>query len=860
MPPLRLLFILFAGLSLCSSLGAQTFKCDGRLMLGTNRQSSTEIYTISFGSFFVISYSPIAFYPDIGCNALGFNPKDNYIYAVRENTNTIVRLRSDGSFETVGQVPAVNQFEVYAGDCTPDGRYLCYDNALDQMLVFSVVNGFALENRLNLFWDPSSVNSGPFTTRIDDFVIDPNNPTVAYTYHGKSSFDPDLLPSTTSGYLLQINLDFSDPNVGMVTPIARVTPNLNIARLGSLFFTEYGRLYGYGTENAGMNPSENRLFSINPLTAEATLSGSGGPSAPATDGCSCPYSLTVDYSVSPLVVTCTDSEVTYRLTITNRSFEALPAVTLTDTVPEGMVIEAIDGDFTGNIDPTTGVGTRFLTINGLQVPPRGTVEMRITARVFDVPVENTSSQVYLRNLPSLFDGMRISDDLSTSNRNDPAIFFADARFLTNVVLDITPPSDCLSDNDGQVTVTCPQFSPGAAYRIELLDEGWNPFTREVIVDNDNSFVLDSMPSGRYRLDQVIPQNARCSYEWKDTTIIIVPPNEQLELSVQSNSPICEGMDLQLNATLTPVGSVTWLGPRYTTDEPNPTWAAVDTTFSGSYKLTANYGACEQIRILDVKVEPAIHASIASAPSAYCEREPIQLLATGAGDSLLYQWTAPNILTDTSSLLEITSLTPADGGTYQVMIDNGACRDSAAVTISILPSPTIELPQEMEVDFCDPVVLLPKITGDAAVVYTWTPPIGLSCDDCPNPEVSLPALYQLHVINDTLCTDSATVRVYYRGDDLLYVPNAFSPNFDGVNDYFQLFPSCVVATIKKLEVFDRWGGTVFSSGPINPTNIREFWDGQRNGKPASTGVYIWQTEIGLINGASRTLRGEVSLVR
>lgn len=860
MPPLRLMFILFVGLSLCSSLGAQPFKCDGRIVLGTNRQGSTEIYTISFGSFFVISYSPIAFYPGIGCNALGFNPKDNYIYAVRENTNTIVRLRADGSFETVGQVPMVNQLDVYAGDCTPDGRYLCYDNALDQLLVFSVVNGFALENRINLFWDPSSVNSGPFTTRIDDFVIDPNNPTVAYTHHGKTSFDPNLQPSTTAGYLLKINLDFNDPNVGMVTPIARVTPSLNIARLGSLFFTAYGGLYGYGTENPGINPSESRLFAIDPQTAEANAAGAGGPSSPATDGCSCPYNLTVDYSVSPLVVTCTDSEVTYRLTITNRSFESISAVTLTDTVPEGMVIEAIDGDFTGSIDPATGVGTRFLTLNGLQVPPRGTVQMRITARVFDVPVGNTSSQVYLRNLPSLFDGTRVSDDLSTSNSNDPATFFADARFLNDVVLDITPPTDCLNDNDGQVTVTCPQFQPGVAYRIELLNQGWNPFTRAVIVDNDNSFFLDSMPSGRYRLDQVIPENLMCSYEWKDTTIIITPPNEQLQVSVQSNSPICEGMALQLNATLSPGGSVNWLGPRYTTNQPNPTWVAIDTTFSGSYKLTANYGACEQIRILDVRVKRAIHASIASVPNAYCEREPMELLATGVGDSLLLQWTGPNIQPDTSSLLEITSLTPADGGTYQVMMDNGACRDSAAVTISILPSPTIELPREMEVDFCDPVVLLPKITGDAAVTYTWTPTNGLSCDDCLNPEVHLPALYQLHVINDTLCTDSATVRVHYRGDDLLYVPNAFSPNFDGVNDYFQLFPSCVVTTIKKMEVYDRWGGTVFSAGVINPANIREFWDGQVNGKPASTGVYIWQTEIELINGISRMLRGEVSLLR
>jgi gliding motility-associated-like protein len=169
---------------------------------------------------------------------------------------------------------------------------------------------------------------------------------------------------------------------------------------------------------------------------------------------------------------------------------------------------------------------------------------------------------------------------------------------------------------------------------------------------------------------------------------------------------------------------------------------------------------------------------------------------------------------------------------------------------------------VEADFCDPVILRPKITGDDAVVYTWTPAEGLSCDDCPNPEIQLPFLpgYQLQVINDTLCTDSTIVRIYFRGEDLIYVPNAFSPNVDGVNDYFQLFPSCVVLTIKKLAVYDRWGKMVFSAGPINPDDPREFWDGQINGKKAGTGTYVWQTEIELVDGTSRMLVGEVSLLR
>ncbi|MEL7221099.1 MAG: hypothetical protein AAGJ93_07255 [Bacteroidota bacterium] len=523
-----------------TSLLGQPFNCDGRLILSTQKQTGTEVFTITFAPFFVILYSQVTSYPGSRFNALGFNPKDNYIYAIPENTNTVVRLRSDGSFETVGTVPFVDQLEVYAGDCTPDGRYFCHDNSLDQLLVFQVVDNFALEERIDLFWNPESINAGTFTTRLDDFAVDPNNPTRAYAYQGVNSFDPDLQPTTTAGYFLEINLDLNDPNVGMITPLEPINANINIKRLGSLFFDGFGGLSGYGSQEVDQNALDKRLVGINPFTGGANLQGLGGPSAPASDGCSCPYNLTINYLVEPLVATCTDDEVVYSLTIMNGSYENITAATLTDTVPEGMIIEAINGVFNGDIDPTTGVGTRFLTINNLVVPARGSIQMSIAARIDDIAVGSNNSQVYLRDLPTLFGDVQVSDDPLTTLKPDPAIFLADAIFLENVELDITPTTDCLMDNDGTVAATSPQFLPGLNYQLRLFNEDWEPFIRDISVDENNSFFLDSMPSGEYRLDQLTPQDVRCSYEWKDTTFIVPAPNEQLLVDVQTNAPICGG--------------------------------------------------------------------------------------------------------------------------------------------------------------------------------------------------------------------------------------------------------------------------------------------------------------------------------
>ena len=107
----------------------------------------------------------------------------------------------------------------------------------------------------------------------------------------------------------------------------------------------------------------------------------------------------------PRNVTCSNSELTYTLTIHNRSNEQLSNLLLTDTFPEGMIIEEISDGFNGNIANGTGVGTRFLTINNFQVAPRELVQINIKVNVVDVPTGLISNQAFLANLPTLFEGI-----------------------------------------------------------------------------------------------------------------------------------------------------------------------------------------------------------------------------------------------------------------------------------------------------------------------------------------------------------------------------------------------------------------------------------------------------------------------
>ena len=96
---------------------------------------------------------------------------------------------------------------------------------------------------------------------------------------------------------------------------------------------------------------------------------------------------------------------------------------------------------------------------------------------------------------------------------------------------------------------------------------------------------------------------------------------------------------------------------------------------------------------------------------------------------------------------------------------------------------------------------------------------------------------------------------------LITPNAFTPNDDGVNDFFKLTASgtCEAATFS-LKIFDRWGRLVFESADINTE-----WDGNFVGQQLKEGVYLWQAVAKWANDQSpenriETKKGTLVLIR
>ncbi len=91
-------------------------------------------------------------------------------------------------------------------------------------------------------------------------------------------------------------------------------------------------------------------------------------------------------------------------------------------------------------------------------------------------------------------------------------------------------------------------------------------------------------------------------------------------------------------------------------------------------------------------------------------------------------------------------------------------------------------------------------------------------------------------------------------EVIYVPNAFSPNGDGINDLFQVYPDYKLK-LTRIQIFDRWGEMVYDGD-----DALQGWDGSYKGTPQSTGVYIYQIDALWPTGKVAHVRGSLTLIR
>jgi len=205
-----------------------------------------------------------------------------------------------------------------------------------------------------------------------------------------------------------------------------------------------------------------------------------------------------------------------------------------------------------------------------------------------------------------------------------------------------------------------------------------------------------------------------------------------------------------------------------------------------------------------------------------------------------------------------SLLPGD---YLLSLqDADGCQLDTVFTIEPVEQLRVELGNDLEIQLGDSIRLRP----DASRTITrtdWMIGDSTFCRDCPTTYVRpvSETLYRVEVTDWRGCKaqDALTVRV--RKDRSIFMPSAFSPNGDGINDFFTIFGGTEVKRIKTMHVYDRWGQLLFEQYDFPPNQETLGWNGIRQGQRLKTGTYAFFVEVEFIDGFTWTYSGDVSLL-
>ena len=146
----------------------------------------------------------------------------------------------------------------------------------------------------------------------------------------------------------------------------------------------------------------------------------------------------------------------------------------------------------------------------------------------------------------------------------------------------------------------------------------------------------------------------------------------------------------------------------------------------------------------------------------------------------------------------------------------------------------------------------------AVTYQWTPVTGLnnSLVESPVFQSDRPQEYTIQVRSANGCINIDTLLVRMFATYNIYVPNAFSPNGDGVNE--RIYPILVGAIqLKNFRVFSRWGTLLFETADPSPS---VGWDGRWNNTNQPMDTYTWTAEAISQSGELIKRSGNFVLIR
>ena len=626
-----------------------------------------------------------------------------------------------------------------------------------------------------------------------------------------NSYTVETIP--LSGFTFHTDIAF-DPLSGQLFGYDRNSRRISIINLNSgivsllseisadnqitgVFFNAFAELNAFGTTLGGVVSA---IFKINKNTGVETLHRTTGLQ-PLVDVTACPFTIGLRCEADPQSsFPC--NEVQFRYTISNATNIVQTGIDFSHNLPTGhKVLNILPHSLSGTIDQISLPNS--LKINDISIN-KGINQLKVNVYIDDIPSGTYLSKAKLENLPSLLGPFIGSDDPRTSNYGDSTRievnrFDEDSLFFERFL--------CL----GSTTV------------LDASDYGNNLHWS----NGTNSPQLQVGQAGIYTLDAVSGcQTLFVSYE---VVTASCPYTIELLHSIFPDTiyPCSEvvfryyiGNDSGQKRT--GISLVDTLPTTFTFLEvlPNPYGGLVKNGLPPNVVHIENMTLVEGSDSIDVLVE--IGDII---PGNYFNKAVLSGLPNVLGNNRTSD--DPNTL-----LLDETRLTVL-----------GLESDTSYVDTVICPGESLRLDAR------------PFGTN-----FLWPDGSTLSCWECLNPYAGpLTSTDYILIASNELCADSLQIFLFVDETRRVFAPNVFSPNADGINDYFYL-QSPDFGIIHSLIIADRWGGIVFNSSQSSINEELTGWNGYHKEKTCETGLYSWMADIEFIDGKREIFKGGILLIK
>lgn len=424
-----------------------------------------------------------------------------------------------------------------------------------------------------------------------------------------------------------------------------------------------------------------------------------------------------------------------------------------------------------------------------------------------------------------------------------SVFIPANQQISVSAINITNTS-CNGGSDGSITVDVTGGSPGYSYQ-------WS---------NGGSITstLNGLPKGDYLV--TVTDNNGCTGTSVPFTIN-EPPAMIAQIDPNgTNGVTCAGDtdgSVQVFFTGGNPGAATYTwSPNVSTTE-----SATDLGPGNYYITITDSKGCTDSVSYNIFSPPPINAVIPAVlePECFGFQTSVTVSSASGGSGPDYSFSVDN-----GPVVAIGQPLSIFAGPHLITVfDKNGCFIEQNIDVNEPAKVEVNLGPDIEVELGDSIQLNPQGLPSDIASFEWTPVASFANPNTLTPFIkpSEPVEVTLNVTDSKGCTGSDALFIDVDNNRNVYIPNAFSPDGDGINDVFRVGTGTGVVKINYMKIFDRWGELLFEATDIPAGDYTgKGWDGRFKGQRLNPGVFVYMVEVKFLDNVTLLYRGDITIMR